>query len=67
MPKLKLIGDNGEDMGLTALLQLADDQGFENTIVKGARTKWFEYITHDLFSREKNGIFCDYRKFHLQS
>ena len=25
LPKLKLIGDNGEDMGLTALLYLADD------------------------------------------
>ena len=59
---LKLIDTNGDDMELTALLQYADNLGFENTIVRGVRTKWFKEVHNDLFSREKNGIFCDYKK-----
>ena len=42
-------------------MKLAEEEGFENTLLNRNATKWFRKITPLLFNKEKGGLLSNHR------
>ena len=56
-----IIGKDGEDLGFHGILKLAEEEGFENTLLNRKSTSWFKKITPFVYDKESRGLLSNHR------